>query len=103
MHRTVPELLASMTSTELQRWKAYERHEGPIGMVKQNTEYLIQIQEYLQMLVRYGAIDHGAKAAEVPFHPMTRPWYEPKEELPEEVKKEKELAEVATFAANFTR
>lgn len=103
MGRTVPELLKSVTSTELQKWKAYERHDGPIGIAKQDTELLLQIQEYLQMLVRYGAIDHGAKAAEVPFHPMPRPWYEYKPEQPEEVKKDKEQVEVAQFAAHFKK
>lgn len=64
---------------------------------------LMQIQEYLQLLVRITGVSHGGKPQDYEFKRVARPWYEAKSEESEEDKKSKEQAEVARLAASIRK
>jgi hypothetical protein len=98
--RTVPELLATTTARELEEWKEFERFEGPLSE-RYILEMLMQIQEYLQVLVRMTASGNGAK--NVPeFRSVDRPFYEPPQET-KESPEEKQARDVERFVNSYQR
>lgn len=73
----------------------YERHAGQIGP-QNDSETLIQIREFLELLLNVTISANGGKPTE--FKPVERPWWVPAEDETEEEADAKRVAELTSFA-----